>query len=168
MSSKLFFKNIEILIRFHGYSYPSHVHPSWACVESIPRIAGQYSTICCISLGILYMRCWSVLAGPASGFLVHILWHHQILHVLTDLLLLRRIGVPPHRPDRTFEEVIHGLDTSTLEFRKAEKHKDSSTVGKHRIEEESAPAHVGHHARCCFGDAIVNNPVKEETERHRK
>lgn len=89
-----------------------------------------------------------------------------LLHVASDLLFLRRVGMLPHSPQRPLEKIVHRLDRPTLHFRKAEENENHAEVGEHCIQQESAVAHFGNHIRRGARDAVVDNPVDEEAEGH--
>lgn len=94
----------------------------------------------------------------------------QALHIVADivpnLLLLSGIRVPPHGPDRPLEQVVHRLDTSSLQLGKTEVDENYADVGKNGVQQERAPTKMGHHGRSGFGDAIVDDPVDKEAKGH--
>lgn len=89
-----------------------------------------------------------------------------LLHIASDLLLLGRVRMLPHSPQRALEEVVHRLDRPALHFRKAEEDENHAEVCEHCIQQESAVAHLGDHVGCCARDAVVDDPVDEEAEGH--
>lgn len=98
--------------------------------------------------------------------LVLCLVKYVLLHVVADLVLLGRVSVPPHGPDRMLEEIVHRLDRAAFELRHTEIYKHSADVSQDSVEEECSPAHMGHHAWRGFGDSVVDDPVDEEANRH--
>lgn len=78
--------------------------------------------------------------------------------------LLGRVRMLPHGPQRLLEQIVHTLYRSALHLRQAKVDEDNATVGKHGVQQEYAPAHLGDHVGGGSGDAVVDDPVDEETD----
>lgn len=97
--------------------------------------------------------------------LLHLLME-PLLHVVANLLLLSGIGALEHAPERMLEQIIHGLNTAALHLRQAEEHKYRTDVGHNGKEKEGAVTHCPQHVGRSRGNAVVYDPVREETARH--
>lgn len=83
---------------------------------------------------------------------------------MSNLILLRRVRVLPHGPDRVLEQVVHRLNTSALCFRHAEENVNNTEVGEERVEQEGSPPEIREHSRRSFGNSKVYDPAGERAD----
>jgi len=85
-------------------------------------------------------------------------------HIMAHLFFLCGICMLPHGPQRALEQVVHTFDGAPLQLWEAEVDEHNAGVCQHRVEQEHSPTHARDHVWRGAGDAVVDDPVDEETE----
>lgn len=94
-----------------------------------------------------------------------VLMEHLVRDV-EDLLLLSRVRVLPHGRQRPLKQIVHGLETAALKLGQDEEEDHYAEPGGAAEEEEGAVAHLAHHVGDGRGDAVGDEPLETEAERH--